>query len=219
MIQFYLSKDAAADFKHLLEAPLVENYQAMQWYLHRVTIARRKCIIAMEKQTRYAITFCGLTKKDLADFPQLFSYWFSLHGLASVLEQHGQDDVLEQRVLELAEVIADGQTYQQGYDRSVTAHIRQVVDLLRYYVEERGYPLPVEPREAAIFSTRANELLRKKSGSDDYFLPVTEFSGFWLGLLNLKLPSGGGLKPSKEAEPKYTNNVIQVDFRVSQRKC
>ncbi|RYZ89017.1 MAG: hypothetical protein EOO68_25835, partial [Moraxellaceae bacterium] len=141
MIQFYLSKDAAGDFKHLVEAKVPENYQAMQWYLHRVTIARRKCIIAMEKHSRYVITFCGLTKKDFADFPQLFSYWFSLHALASVVEHHGEDDVLEQRVLELAEVIADGQTYQQGFDRSVTAHISQVVDLLRLYVEQRGYPL------------------------------------------------------------------------------
>ncbi|HRH78950.1 MAG TPA: hypothetical protein PK129_16510, partial [Cellvibrionaceae bacterium] len=67
MIQFYLSKDAAADLKHLVEPPSPENYQAMQWYVHRVTIARRKCIIAMEKQSRYAITFCGLTKKEFAD--------------------------------------------------------------------------------------------------------------------------------------------------------
>ena len=58
--------------------------------------------------------FLRTHEKEFADFPQLFSYWFSLHGLASVVEQYGQDDVLEQRVLELAQVIADGQTYQQG---------------------------------------------------------------------------------------------------------
>ncbi|MFO1370395.1 MAG: hypothetical protein U1F46_15495 [Marinagarivorans sp.] len=217
MIQFYLSKDAAADLKHLVESPSPENYQAMQWYVHRVTIARRKCMIAMEKQSRYAITFCGLTKKEFADFPQLFSYWFSLHGLASVVEQYGQDDVLEQRVLELAQVIADGQTYQQGFDRSVMAHINQVVDLLRFFVEERGYPLPVEPREAAIFASEANEQL-KNVKSQDYFVPAREFRGFWMGLLNLKIPAQASFKPAKNNEPNYTDNVIRVDFGKKQHK-
>lgn len=218
MIQFYLSKDAAADLKHLVEPPSPENYQAMQWYVHRVTIARRKCIIAMEKQSRYAITFCGLTKKEFADFPQLFSYWFSLHGLASVVEQYGQDDVLEQRVLELAQVIADGQTYQQGFDRSVMAHINQVVDLLRFFVEVRRYPLPVEPREAAIFATEANEQMRKIAQSEDYFLPALEFRGFWMGLLNLKIPAQASFNAAKNNEPNYTDNVIRVDFGKKQHK-
>ncbi|HEY6527237.1 MAG TPA: hypothetical protein VIZ65_00985 [Cellvibrionaceae bacterium] len=216
MIQFYLSKAAVGDFKHLLEEPTPINYQAMQWYLHKVTIARRKCVIAMEKRSRYVITFCGLTKKEFAGFPQLFSYWFSLHALASVVEQQGQDELLEQQAIELAASISSGQTYQLGFDRSVTAHINQAIELLRYYVEERGYPLPVEPREAAIFSTRANETARKSADFPDYFLPVTEFSKFWLGLLNYKpLPAVGAVLVDSTRK-NYGANVIHVDF--SKRK-
>ena len=162
MIQFYLSKDAAADLKHLVEAPSPENYQAMRWYVHRVTIARRKCIIAMEKQSRYAITFCGLTKKRICRFPQLFSYWFSLHGLASVVEQYGQDDVLEQRVLELCAGDCRWADLSAGVDRSVMAHINQGGGFIALFGGNAPLSAAGGTARGGYFATQANEQMRKK---------------------------------------------------------
>lgn len=213
MIQFHLSKDAAKDLKELLDPPEPMNYQAMQWYLHRVTVARRKCIVAMERTTRYTIVFCGLTKKDFAAFPQLFCYWFSLHVLACVSEQLGQDEAREQHVIEVAADLASGQSYQVGFDRSVTAHIKQVVELLRYYVEQRNYPLPVEPRDTALFLMRANDELRKTQDAPDYFLPTVEFSNIWLELFGMKqISRSQPIVSSMVAFDKPPSNVINVDF-------
>lgn len=216
MIQFHLSKDAAKDLKHLLGAPEPVNYQAMQWYVHRVTIARRKVVVAMEKQSRYALVFCGLTKKELADFGQLFTYWFSINALACVVNKVGEDELLEQHVIEVASAIAAGQTYQEGYDRSVTAHIRQVVDLLRLFVERDGYPLPVEPRDTALFLMRANETLYRVGKAGEWFIPMEEFTRFWLELFEfvpeLSLTPLTQPKPSVGVPRQSLGNVISVDF-------
>ena len=60
------------------------------------------------------------------------------------------------------------------------AHINQVVDLLRYLVETRRYPLPVEPREAAILPPRPMNRCAK-SPIRGLFLPALEFRGFGWG--------------------------------------
>jgi hypothetical protein len=212
MIQFHLSKAAAEDLKQLVEPAAPINYQAMQWYLHRVTVARRKCIVAMEQQSRYALVFCGLTKKEFAEFPQLFSYWFALHALACMADIVGDDELMEQHVLEVAAGLAAGQTYQLGSDRSVNAHIRQVVDFLKILVEVDGYPLPVEPRDTAMFLMRANDTLYRIGKNGDWFRPVAEFSQFWMGLFDViknapdKKASAGG------AEQNLPGQVIHVDF-------
>lgn len=210
MIQFHLSKAAAQDLKHLVEPAVPINYQAMQWYLHCVSIARRKCIVAMELQSRYALVFCGLTKKEMADFPQLFTYWFSLHALACVADVIGDDEMMEQHVLEVAAGLAAGQTYQLGSDRSVQAHIRQVVDALRDQVELDGRPLPVEPRDTARFLMRANDVLYRIGKHGQWFRPVVAFSEFWLGLFDFLDKQA---KPAAvPVENQALGQVIHVDF-------
>src|SRR5512139_3051011 len=68
-MQIHLSKALATDLKsHLIEAPT--DLHAMQWYGHRVTVLRRKCVILMESRSRYAMVFTGLTKPDFARFPE-----------------------------------------------------------------------------------------------------------------------------------------------------
>lgn len=212
MIQFYLSKAAAQDLNHLVEPAMPINYQAMQWYVHRVTVARRKCIVAMELQSRYALVFCGLTKKEFADFPQLFTYWFSLHTLACMADKVGDDELMEQHVLEVAAGLAAGQTYQVGSDRSVNAHIRQVVDLLRHQVEEGGYPLPVEQRDAAMFHMRANDTLYHIGKNGAWFRPVAEFSQFWLGLFDVINNTADTNPAASVPEQTSSGRVIHVDF-------
>ncbi len=227
MIQFYLSKDLAKDLASLPieQAHIQENADAdtgaVIWYAHRVTIARRKCIIAMELQSRYTMVFCGLTSPDFNNFPQLFSQRLLQEACVITQIREPLPDVDVQLLCDLANEVSMEQNFACHHDRSVQSHINQVKEHLEDLVLRGGYPLPESPDDSMRFGLIANDMLRKTKNHKDYFVPLDVYADFWLGMIgHVKEHVGGGtleeapeLRPVHEASDEANQGkVITVDF-------
>ncbi len=213
MIQFHLSKDLAIDLAIQPQASTDTDPGAMHWYAHRVTISRRKCVIAMEQQSRYAMVFCGLTKQDFVQFPSLFQerLWREVCVITQLEEPLPAADV--ELLPDLALSLCAEQHYQPGHDRSVTSHINQVKEHLEAAVLYDGYPLPVDDDDALQFGIQTNQMLRKCKGDKDYFVPLQVFGDFWLGLLqHLNGEHSSSDQAHTENAQPLPANVISVDF-------
>lgn len=185
MIQIHTSKALAADLKgHLNEAPISQG--AMQWYAHRVYIMRRKCVIVMEAQSRYAMVFTGLTKPDFGRFPDLFLDRLMRESLSICQLNDEQSGRLANLVMLLGESVQ----ISQGSDRSVQAHVNDVARELDWTSQEIGY-LPEHDSHEFNFGLRVNQTPRKRKGDKDYIYPIEVFRGFWLGLLGHVAPGSG----------------------------
>lgn len=178
MLQFHLSKTLSEDMTMHLSAgqPMIGG--ALQWYAHRVTVLRRKCVIAMEWQSRYCMVFAGMTKAEFQNFPEIFTdrLWREVASICQL------DDGQTEKLAALANMVAEEQVYQSGSDRSVQAHINDVAWHLGYEANQAGY-LPEKPEEAFGFGIKMNEWLRKRKDDKDYFVPVEVFRDCWLGML------------------------------------
>lgn len=226
MIQFHLSKDAAKDLAMHVGDKQPVNSQALQWYLHRVTVARRKCIIAMELQSRYTTVFCGLTKKELADFPSIFGERFWREALLVLDMEYALDNSARDELAYWSQEISSIPCFQLGHDRSVSAHIADVLMLLRLMVESDGYPLPVDEMDALSFGIQVNQTYRRSKMHPDWFVPITEYRQFWAGLLGrvcgIALRSHSETEANRESDTKQPasekiNNVVQVDFSTGRK--
>jgi len=231
MIQFYLSKDLAKDLASLpidnTQPPPAVNEGAVIWFAHRVTIMRRKCIIAMEYQSRYTMVFCGLTKPDFNNFSQLFSQRL-LQEACVITQLHKPLPQAEEQLLcELANEVSMQQSFACHSDRSVQSHISQVKDHLEDLVLRGGYPLPESNVDAMQFGLLANDMLRKTKNHKDYFVPLEEYGDFWLGMIrHVKEAVGGypqeegpGQPPERAASNKANQcSVILVDFVNKRRR-
>lgn len=180
MLQFYLSNTLASDMKMHITEPLEINPAALQWYGHRVTIMRRKCVLMMENKSRYCMVFAGLTKPDFENFPDLFMdrLWREAVSICQL------DDRVSKILAESVHIIGEQQHYQIGSDRSIQAHLRQVTDDIDYMVNYKTGRLPEHGEEEFGCGIRVNETLRKRKGDKDYFVPLEVFRDFWLGLVD-----------------------------------
>lgn len=205
MIKINLTKVLAKDLK-VPDVGVADTPAGMSWYAHRVTIARRKCVVAMEEHTRYAMVFCGLTQAEFEVFPELFFERLVSESSGIISELAGDKTEI---FAEFMEGVCTDQVYQVSSDRSVSSHISQVVQDLRIDVEHRGMPLPVDVEDAINFGLSANGLLRKRKGDKDYFVPIEAFHLLCMNMWLHSLEDTYGPLPSREE----TNNVIAVDFK------
>ena len=148
------------------------------WQVHAVKVNRKNCLVAMDIQTRYSITIANLKKGDAEGFVKSFIDRLVTNMLRQgkelrVMDEHDFEPMLK----EFTEQHSGFRFYQRS-DRSVQAHINDVVWHFRNQVESSGFPK--SETEAARFDRFANELLRKTKLSDDYFTPSDEMTISWL---------------------------------------
>lgn len=181
MLQFFLSETFSKDLSmHLYDGvePIFDRHaRAMQWYAHRVTAKRRKCVIVTEVQSRYTLVFCGLTKRDFERFPELFRKRL-LCEVASVcqLDKEAQD-----KLTPLVVAQAEQQIYQSGSISEIVDHIDDVVRQLDDWVGEHGR-LPVDDSECFDFGLSVNQTRRSRDDESTDFEPLERFRRFWSGL-------------------------------------
>lgn len=177
MLQLHISKSLTPDLKsHMCDSS--DNPGAMQWYAHRVHVLRRKCVIVMERESRYAILFNGLTRPDFARFPELLRGRLFREVLSIC---HLQNDQAA-RIAALVDLVTDPVEVMPGNDRSVQSHINQVVFEFDWMAQEIG-ALPESEDQEFNFGLRINQTPRKRKGDRNYFIPMEVFQGFWSGLL------------------------------------
>ncbi|MDL2270007.1 hypothetical protein LJC71_11310 [Desulfosarcina sp. OttesenSCG-928-A07] len=180
-MNFYLSANAMKDVAPLNLVPETgDNDEFMRhWYIHRVVIERRKCFIAMEAHTRYAMLFCGVTKPVLKNFPLLFAdyFWRHIVSLCSV------DDADFGRIKAMASKMCADITYHKGLNRSVQAHIKDVAHQLEWDIHSYGFP--ADPGKEFFMSMQSNEMFRRRHGEKDFIIPLKEFQRLWCGMLGV----------------------------------
>lgn len=212
MLQIHLSQSLAKDLEGHVQEAIEAEPTALQWFAHKVVVARRKCLVMMEYQSRYAMVFCGLTKKEFDHFPDLLQerIWREVNIISQLDESLTEDDfaILSDLTLDLTST----QYYQRGSDRSVMSHISQVVEDLKSSVEDDGFELPTSSNEAIHFGLGVNDMLRKRKGDTDYFVPLEVYTGFWLGLVDVVKSKMAGASRPKSAVTHSEDNVIHVDF-------
>ena len=176
-MQIHVSRALSTDLKrYLVEAPV--NLQAMQWYAHRVHVLGRKCVILMEARSRYAIAMTGLRKADFDQFPALFHDRLWREAVAIC----GLDEARSERLAGLVNVVAQPVEIITGFDRSVLAHMRDVVWVLKDKAQGTG-SLPGNAGEEFAFGLYVNETPRFRKGDPKSIYPLEVMRGFWLGLL------------------------------------
>ena len=189
---------------HLLEGvePIVDQHlRAMQWYAHRVTVKRRKCVIVMELQSRYALVFCGLTQRDFEQFPETFRTRLICE-VASIC-QLGDDAQKELTPLVVAQ--AEQQVFQTGSDSDIQVHIQNVAWSLNEWADEHGQ-LPTGDGECFDFDVFINQQLRTRREDEPPFEPMERFRRFWSTMSGLmKLGEGRRRLATERSVP---NNVL-----------
>lgn len=156
----------------------------MQWYAHRVTVLRRKCLILVEWRSRYAMVFTGMVKDDFAHFPAIFHDRLLREALSVCQLDEEKTDELEG----LINIVCDEVQICPGSDRSVQAHINEIARDLKYLAAEIGF-LPEDDRREFNFGLRVNQMLRKTKEDKEYFYPLEVYRDFWTDMLkHVNLP-------------------------------
>lgn len=175
MLQIYLTNSAANDLSRLLSDQGETDLQAMQWYAHRITVMEARCLIMMERKSRYCMLFSDLSETELANFPEIF-YQRLWREVMSICQPLAGDADSMQAVIDKTMA---RQQYRRGADRSVQAHINDVAWQFQEQALQIGH-LPKDASELFIFGMLMNGMLRKTQAERNDFVPRERFRRDWL---------------------------------------
>ncbi len=185
-MHFYTSGNASKDIgiDKFVEPTGDHDEFSRHWYIHRVMVERRKCFIAMEAYTRYAMLFCGMTKPFLNKFSLFFAdyLWRHIVSLCAV------EDASFSRIKAMASNMCADSVYHKGLNRSIQAHIKDVAHQLEWDIHRYGFP--GDPGKEFFMSMQANKVPRSRYGEKGFIIPLDEFQRLWCEIL--------GVAPAKE---------------------
>ena len=171
MIQLHLTKKFHEDLtKSGCTLPETNDKTAgWHWYAHRITLLRKKCVIVMEEECRYALIFFGLKKLNFANFEQvLTSRIIAEASWLCDLPDPVENEILIKKVQQKCDKVF----FDRQSNRSVQAHIRQVAPELEYLILFIDEKLPEPGEEEIELGLRINDRLRKRQQNKDYFVPM-----------------------------------------------
>ncbi len=171
MIQLHLTKKFYEDLTKsgCALAETNDKTAGWHWYAHRVTLLRKKCVIVMEEECRYALIFCGLKKLDFARFEQvLTSRIIAEASWLCDLPHFGENKILVEKMQQKCSKMF----FDRKSNRSVQAHIRQVAEELEYLILFIDEKLPELAEEEIELGLRINDRLRKRQQDKNYFVPM-----------------------------------------------
>ncbi|WP_116473146.1 DUF6933 domain-containing protein [Zobellella maritima] len=168
-----------ADDGRLLSTPDGQPACLSQWLVHAVKVKGQNCLIAMELNNRYCMTFTGLRKGGSEAFVSLF-----IERLLNNMQWYGEDLALLdetsfQPIATRFQARHDEVRFFARSDRSAQAHINEVVWQLRDQVDYAGC-LPDNQHQAAYFDLCMNDQLRSTQDHADYFYPYQAMFCHWL---------------------------------------
>lgn len=154
--------------------------QPFQWVLHTVSIKRKNCLIAMELNTRFAVTVAAVKKADLDAFLEHFKQILILQVLAyannnGIWQESDEKAALENGLNHMKEF-----KFFRRSERSVQAHINDLVLMLRDIADENSAVL--EHFQAMFqFNYFTNNKLRRSKAfpAQSYITPYEEMLIFW----------------------------------------
>lgn len=154
--------------------------QPFQWVLHAVSIKRKNCLIAMEVNTRFAVSVTAVKKADLEYFLEHFKQALIFQVLAYAnnngIWQASDEKIAMGRGLDQMQEFH----FFRRSERSVQTHINDVVLMLRDIADAN--PAVLEHDQAMLqFNYFTNNKLRKSKAfpTKDYITPYEEMLIFW----------------------------------------
>lgn len=183
-MHFHLSANAAQDLKVTSFLPNTDDNDAFaqHWYVHRVTMQRRKQYIIMEANTRYALVFCGVTKPFFEHFTDIFAdtLWRHIVSLCHV------PDVDWGRVKAMTSAICAENLYHKGLNRSLQAHIKDAAMQMEWRMEFGELPPVItDPGQLFEFSFFINKTPRTRHGEKQCIIPYEQFQRLWCAKLGV----------------------------------
>ena len=152
-------------------ASLPEGAQPWGWQLHAVKIARRQVLVAMHGDTRFVMVFWGLKKGDGKTLLSMFYERVANHLVWMTADSDVMDGAAVRNMFDRLMRSHGPFRFHSGSDRSVQAHINEVVRLCRQAVADNDGDLPDNYEQAGEFDVFLNQSIRRvKSG--DYFVPA-----------------------------------------------
>ena len=171
------------------------------WHLHQVTISRQRVWVAMEQQTRFAMVLWGFKKGEGEALLHCFYERLANHLIWALTYLELLDDQQAEQLLPPLLAQLSPFHFVAGSDRSVQAHITDVVQLCRLAVSEQGC-LPDNQEQAAGFDMQLNQTPRSVRGGP-YIFPDEQ-------LLCLLLKRLDGYH-------KVTADAVQSAFKAARR--
>lgn len=177
-MHFHLSANAAQDLKVKNFASTSGDHDAFaqHWYVHRLTMQRRKQYIVMEAHTRYALIFCGVTKPFFEHFTDIFAdtLWRHIVSLCEV------PDAEWGRIKAMISDMCAEPIYHKGLNRSVQAHIRDTAIQMECRMEFGELPSVItDPSQLFELSCFINKTPRSRHGEKQCIFPLEEFQRLW----------------------------------------
>ncbi len=145
----------------------------LHWVVHSFQIKRKNCVVAMHVMSRYSILFANVKKIDSSSFFSLFMY--RLYSEMNFL--CGLDDITSQGVLKKLNNYSKF-NYCKSYNRSVQAHINDVIVHFKDQIEQAGR-LPKDDDELFSSGYDVNRFLRSTLEDPDYFYPEERMVDLW----------------------------------------
>ena len=147
------------------------------WHLHQVTIERKRVWVAMEQQSRFAVVLWDIKKGDgnglyYCFYQRLANHLYWMVISLGLLDEQQAISFVPHLLPQLEPV-----HFLPGSDRSVQAHINDVVQACRLAVDEQEC-LPNNEEQAAKFDLYLNQTPRRVQGGP-YIFPDEQ----WLCLL------------------------------------
>ena len=159
------------------------DIQNSVWQVHAINVQRKKVLIAMHLETRYAMVFADIKKGDWAEFSnQLINRLFINMSFLGESFNLCDETSVSQMFNRFVEVHRKPIYYQQG-NRSVQAHMNDVVFHFEHLANDVGC-LPKNEDEASSFDDWVNSMIRSFKGRKDHFYPDEEMFIHWMQRYN-----------------------------------
>ncbi len=170
------AKDAG--LTELASQPTGSLEAGQHWFVHRVNIERRKCVLAMDEQTRFVLVFCGMTKPYFMKFPGVFAdrLWRTIVAVCEV------PDARFGHVRDTVSPLCMNPVWHKFQNRSIQSHIRQAACELGWLIHRDGFPANITQEFA--YCLKLNETPRTRYGEKECIWPLDEFQKVWSGVEN-----------------------------------
>ncbi|MDH4558796.1 hypothetical protein E8F11_27110 [Pseudomonas sp. BN417] len=150
-----------------------------RWVVHAIRVRRKPVLLAMHVETRYCMVFVGIKRGDLGAFVQLFiERWLNEMQRFGMKLGALTETELPLIVARFMDRHGGFQLIQAG-DRSVQAHMNEVLRQFRGFVEDYD-SFPEDDLQASAFDEWANDTPRSTGLSKDYFFPDIVMFETWL---------------------------------------
>lgn len=149
-----------------------------EWLVHVIRVQRKPIVFAIEKDTRYVLTFVDLKKGEYQQFLTDF-----IERISNLVQSFGENlmilnDSTFEPMLESFLSVNNEYRFFSRSDRSMQSHINEIAWLFKDTAESSAGLPNIE--QVMCFDADMNSMLRQYKGLDDMIYPANQMLFHWL---------------------------------------